>query len=165
MVGGQLHAKASFTSGKTRYPLYRRLDGPQDRSGRVRSISRPPGFDPRTAQHVASRCTDWAIPAHTALPKLVRKFSPFYGTRSLFALFATTLHLSLFQTTLIQSMPSRPISVTLILILSSLLPLRFPRSLLPFFYRSPVCTSILPYTCHLQHLHFLDFVALTFGES
>jgi hypothetical protein len=39
--------------------LYRRLGGPQDRSGRVRKISPPPGFDPRTVQPVASRYTDW----------------------------------------------------------------------------------------------------------
>jgi len=44
--------------GKTRYPLYRRLDGPQGRSGHVRKISPPPGFDPRTVQPVASRYTD-----------------------------------------------------------------------------------------------------------
>ena len=47
---------------KTRYPLYRRLCGPQGRSGRVRKISPPPGFDPRTVQPVASRYTDCAIP-------------------------------------------------------------------------------------------------------
>jgi rRNA maturation protein Nop10 len=35
-----------FTPGKTRYPLYRRLGGQQSRSGRVRKISSPPGFDP-----------------------------------------------------------------------------------------------------------------------
>jgi hypothetical protein len=29
----------------------------------VRKISPPPGFDPRTVQPVASRYTDWAIPA------------------------------------------------------------------------------------------------------
>jgi hypothetical protein len=46
-----------------RYPLYRRLGGPQDRSGGVREISPPPGLDPRTVQPVASRYTDWAIPA------------------------------------------------------------------------------------------------------
>ena len=34
--------------GKTRYPLYRRLGGPQGRSGQVRKISPPVGFDPRT---------------------------------------------------------------------------------------------------------------------
>jgi hypothetical protein len=49
-----------FTPGKTRYPLYRRLDGPHGRSGQDRKISPPPGFDPRTFQLAASRCTDWA---------------------------------------------------------------------------------------------------------
>jgi hypothetical protein len=46
--------------GKSPYPLYRRLDGPQVRSGQVRKISPPPGFDPRTVQPVASRYTDYA---------------------------------------------------------------------------------------------------------
>ena len=32
--------------------------GPQGQSGRVRKISLPPGFDPRTVQPVASRYTD-----------------------------------------------------------------------------------------------------------
>ena len=42
-----------FTSGKrTRYPLYRRLDGPQGRSVRVRKILTPPGFDPSTVPRV-----------------------------------------------------------------------------------------------------------------
>ena len=62
-VRGQHHAPAALPTGKTQYPLYRRLGGPQDRSGRVRKISPPPGFDPRTVQPVASRYTDWAIPA------------------------------------------------------------------------------------------------------
>jgi hypothetical protein len=54
-----------FTSGKgTRHPFYRRLGGPQGQSGRARNISPPPGFDPRTVQTVASRCANWAIPAH-----------------------------------------------------------------------------------------------------
>jgi len=47
----------SLPPGKTRYPLYRRLDGPQGRSGQVPKISPPPGFDPRTVQPVASRYT------------------------------------------------------------------------------------------------------------
>ena len=42
----------------------RRLGGPQGRSGRVREISPPPpGFGPQTIHPVASRYTDWAIPA------------------------------------------------------------------------------------------------------
>ena len=38
-VGGQRHARAALPPGKTWYPLYRRLCGPQGRSGRVRKIS------------------------------------------------------------------------------------------------------------------------------
>ena len=49
-----------FTPGKTRYPLYRRLSGPQGRSGHVRKISPPTGFDPRMVQPVASRYTNYA---------------------------------------------------------------------------------------------------------
>ena len=62
-VAGQHHAPAALPPVKTRYPLYKRLGGPQGRSGRVRKISPPPGFDPRTVQPVASRYTDYAIPA------------------------------------------------------------------------------------------------------
>jgi len=50
----------SLPPRKTRYPLYRRLGGPQGRSGQRRKISPPPGFDPRTVQPVASRYNDWA---------------------------------------------------------------------------------------------------------
>ena len=62
-VGGQRHNPAALPPGKTRYLLYRRPGGPQGRAGRVRKISPPPGFDPRTIQPVASRYTDWATPA------------------------------------------------------------------------------------------------------
>ena len=62
-VDGQRHAPAALPPGKTQYPLHRRLGGPQGRSGRVRKISPPSGFDPRAVQPVASRYTDWAIPA------------------------------------------------------------------------------------------------------
>ena len=53
VFGGQRHAPAALPPVKTRYPLYRRLTGPQGRSGR--KISPPPGFFPRTVQPVASR--------------------------------------------------------------------------------------------------------------
>jgi hypothetical protein len=43
--------------GKTRYTLYRRLGGPQGRSGQAREISPPPGFNPWTVQTIVSRCT------------------------------------------------------------------------------------------------------------
>ena len=41
-VRGQHHAPAALPPEKTRYPLYRRLGGPQGRSGRVRKIPPPP---------------------------------------------------------------------------------------------------------------------------
>jgi hypothetical protein len=63
-VGGQRHAPAALPPVKIRYPLYGRLGGPQGRSGHVRKISPPPGFNPRTVQPLANRYTDWAIPAH-----------------------------------------------------------------------------------------------------
>ena len=56
-----------FTSRKTRYPLYSRLGGLQGRSGGVRKISPPRGFDLRTFQPVQSRCTDWAIQSRECL--------------------------------------------------------------------------------------------------
>ena len=34
-MGGQRHAPTDLPPGETRYPLYRRLGGPQSRSGRV----------------------------------------------------------------------------------------------------------------------------------
>jgi hypothetical protein len=54
-VMSQSHAPAAlYPQGKTRYPLYKRLGGPQGRSGQVRKILPPPGFDPRTVQSVVS---------------------------------------------------------------------------------------------------------------
>jgi hypothetical protein len=44
----------------TRYPLQRRLGGPQGLVRRVWKISTPPGFDPRAVQPVAIRYTDCA---------------------------------------------------------------------------------------------------------
>ena len=46
-----------FTLGKDPVPMYRRLDWSQSRSGWVRKISPPPGWDSRTVQRVSSRCT------------------------------------------------------------------------------------------------------------
>ena len=61
-VGGQRHAPAALPPGMTRYPFYRRLGGPQGRSGRVRKILPLPESYPRTVQPLVSRQTDWAIP-------------------------------------------------------------------------------------------------------
>ena len=64
-VGGQRQARPRYPGKETRYPLYKRLGGPQVQSGRVRKISPPRGFDHRTVQLVASRYIDYAFPAHS----------------------------------------------------------------------------------------------------
>ena len=45
--------------GKTQYPFYRRLGGPQGRSGWAENLV-PTGIRSRTVQPVDSRYTDWA---------------------------------------------------------------------------------------------------------
>jgi len=54
--------------GKTRYPFYRRLGGPQGRSGWTENLV-PTGILSRSVQPVVSRYTDWATrpspPPHT----------------------------------------------------------------------------------------------------
>jgi hypothetical protein len=68
-VSGELHAHAALPPGKSpRYPFYRRLGGPQSRSARYEEVKMftLPGFElplPLVVQPVASRYTDWAIPA------------------------------------------------------------------------------------------------------
>ena len=49
----------SLPLGKTRYPLYRKLGGPQGRSWRAENLV-PTGNRSRTVQPVLSRYTDWA---------------------------------------------------------------------------------------------------------
>ena len=64
---------AALPPGKTRYPLCRRLGGPQGQCERVRKFWPSRGFDPRTVQPVASRYIDWAIPVH-GKPKYSKKY-------------------------------------------------------------------------------------------
>jgi hypothetical protein len=47
-----------FTYGKDMVPILQEAVWTPGRSGRVRKISPPPEFDPRTVQPVASRYTD-----------------------------------------------------------------------------------------------------------
>ena len=48
-----------FTPGKTWYPFYRRLGGPQGRSGQAENLI-PTGIRSQTIQPIVSRYTDWA---------------------------------------------------------------------------------------------------------
>lgn len=64
-LSGQRHAPVPLPPIKTRYPLHRKLGGPQGPSARVQNISPPVGFDPRAVHPVSSRYSDGAITAHT----------------------------------------------------------------------------------------------------
>jgi len=50
-------------TGKTRYPLYRGLGGPQGRSGREENLA-PPGFHSRTVQPGVQSLYRLSYPAH-----------------------------------------------------------------------------------------------------
>ena len=63
-VGSEGHAPAALPQGKTRYHFIGGCVGPRDRSGPLRKISLPPGFDPGTVLPVARRYTDRATAAH-----------------------------------------------------------------------------------------------------
>ena len=57
-MSGQQHAPAAlYPLGKTRYQFYRRLGGPQGRSGRAENLV-PTGIRSQTVQPVVSRYTD-----------------------------------------------------------------------------------------------------------
>jgi len=65
--------------GKTRYPFYRRMGGPQGRSGRAENLV-PTGIRSRTVQPVVSRYTDWATgPTTYGVRKAIRKGGKEHG--------------------------------------------------------------------------------------
>ena len=55
----------TLPSGKTRYPLYRRLGGPQGRSGKAENLV-PTGIRSRTVQPVAQSLYRLTYPAHAS---------------------------------------------------------------------------------------------------
>jgi hypothetical protein len=57
-VGSQRYVPTALPPVKEPVPTVQEAGWAQGRSGRVRKISPPPGFDPRTVQSVASRYTD-----------------------------------------------------------------------------------------------------------
>jgi len=69
--GGQPTRRPSLPPEKTRYPLYRRLRGPQYRSGRAENFI-PSGIRSRTVQPTVSRYTNWATRPTTFLSNLLQ---------------------------------------------------------------------------------------------
>ena len=69
LEGGEWSAArldSSLPPGQTRYPLYRRLGGPQGRSGRAENLV-PTGIRFRTVQPVAQSLYRLSYPAHICL--------------------------------------------------------------------------------------------------
>jgi len=62
----------TLPSGKTQYPFYRRLGGPQGQCGRAENLV-PTGIRSRTVQPVVSRYTDWATGPTTSKINLKQK--------------------------------------------------------------------------------------------
>jgi hypothetical protein len=62
-LDGAVNASANLPAGKSRVPLYKRLDGARSQFGAVQKISPPPGFDPWAVQPVANRFINYASPA------------------------------------------------------------------------------------------------------
>ena len=58
LEGSAARPGCALTPGKTRYPFYRRLGGPQGWSGLAENLF-PTGIRARTVQPVVSRYTDW----------------------------------------------------------------------------------------------------------
>ena len=72
-VDGQRQNQNDLPSGESSIPIYRRLGGPQGRSGKVwrrENLLSPLVIETRTVQTVASRYTDWANPDPNSLQLL-----------------------------------------------------------------------------------------------
>ena len=70
--------------GKTRYPFYRMLGGPQGRSGRAENLV-PTGIRSRTVQPVASRYTDRATrPTNMYVHKCIKLDTMYVATMTIY---------------------------------------------------------------------------------
>ena len=75
-VGGQRRAAAGLPP---RNGSGSHCTGVRDKSGRVRKISPPPIFDPRTVQAVACRNTDYTIPIHSRMCKVENHYNSVFA--------------------------------------------------------------------------------------
>ena len=68
-------ARTHYAPGMRRYPLHKRLGGPQGQSGRVRKISLLPGFDPRKALRPTPQAGG---PPPVGFPRLITQYISSY---------------------------------------------------------------------------------------
>jgi hypothetical protein len=82
------------------------------------------------ARHI-THSWSWALPEKLPIVQLLKNFPAFYGSRRFITVFTRDLHWSLSWARSIQSIPSHPISLRSILILSTHLLLGLPSGLVP----------------------------------
>jgi len=153
---------------KIRYPLYRRLGGPQGRSGRAENLV-PTGIRSRTVQPVVSRYTDWATEPTNKIcrkqeitkeelfnameqspsweannPQLVKKFTALYVTRRFITASTSVRHPSLSWARSIQSTPPHITFWRAVLISSFHLSLGLRKTYSPLFAQCSPCTTEHP---------------------
>jgi hypothetical protein len=68
-MGGQHHAQPNLPTGKTQYPLHRRLCGSPRPVWTAGKISPQMGFHPRTTQPVAILCNGYAKSGHPGIKR------------------------------------------------------------------------------------------------
>ena len=74
------HPGCTLTLGKTRYSFYRRLGGPQGRSGWAENLV-PTGIQYRTAQPVAQSLCRLSYRAHSLIVYTVTNAKGYYSVR------------------------------------------------------------------------------------
>jgi len=102
----------------------------------------------------------WKLPEKLTVDQFVKKFTPFYGTRSFIIVFATAHHRFLSWARWIGSTISHP-SLRPSLILSSHLRLGLPRGFFPLSRPTKMfCTFLSPMITCFTHLIPLDVIVL-----
>jgi hypothetical protein len=85
----------------------------------------------------------WALLEKLPIVQPLKNFPVFYGTRRFITVFTRSFHWSLSWSRWIQSIPSHPISLRSILILSTHLRLGLPSSLLPYDFPTNILYAFL----------------------
>jgi hypothetical protein len=143
----QFRSRQQISSAFSLFPspyrgLYRRLKRPEN--GCIHSL---PSSDAVNNAWSFSLSWSWALLDKPPIVQPLKNFTAFYGTRWFITVFTRTLHWSLSWARSIQSIPSHPISVRSILILSThlrfglpsdLFPSGFPTNILYAFLFSPI---------------------------
>jgi hypothetical protein len=107
----------------------------------------------------------WALLEKLPIVQLLKNFTAFYGTRRFITVFTRAIHWSLSWASLIQSIPSHPISLRSILILSTHLCLgllAFPPISYAFLF-SPFVLHDIPISSSLT-LYFFNYTDIRFNR-